>query len=83
LRHPELVPTEFLPTLAQETGGDLIDAENEEQLASLCDQVGEAIRTTYILSYAPAGIASDGWHAIDVSLKGARGSVVARRGYQR
>jgi Ca-activated chloride channel homolog len=83
LRQPELVPTEFLPMLTQETGGDLIDGENEERLAALCLQVGQVIRATYVLSYVPAGVSASGWHSIEVSLKSARGSVVARRGYQR
>ena len=83
LRRPDLVPTEFLPTLAAETGVELIDAENEGEVEALCVRVTNEIRSSYVLTYIPAGVASGGWHAIPVSLRNARGVVTARRGYQR
>jgi hypothetical protein len=38
-------------------------------------------RQRYELTYTPTGVAQDGWHTIEVKLRGRRGDVKARRGY--
>jgi hypothetical protein len=35
----------------------------------------------YVLRYDPQGVAREGWHALRVRLRGAKGQVQARRGY--
>jgi hypothetical protein len=40
--------------------------------------VSQDIRSRYVLSYAPEGVAFSGWHALDVRLKKGKGEVLAR-----
>ena len=35
----------------------------------------------YVLRYEPRGVKREGWHAIEVALKGQKGDLHARRGY--
>ena len=39
------------------------------------------IRTRYLLTYYPTGVAPDGWHALDVRVTRAGLTVKAREGY--
>jgi hypothetical protein len=36
-----------------------------------------------VLTYTPEGVDTAGWHPIEVTLKGRKGRVRARRGYSR
>jgi hypothetical protein len=36
-----------------------------------------------LITDSPAGVPPTGWHAIDLTVKGRRAVVTARRGYQR
>jgi VWFA-related protein len=50
-------------------------------LRELFARVLEELRSRYLLTYFPAGVVREGWHDVKVSLKGARGEVIARPGY--
>jgi hypothetical protein len=43
----------------------------------------EDLRTSYLLTYVPTGVAADGWHEIDVAVKDRDYEVRARAGYWR
>jgi VWFA-related protein len=71
----------LLHALADESGGRVIDAESGDRLSRTFLAVLEEFRQRYVLSYTPTGVASSGWHTIDVTLRGQQGQVKARRGY--
>ena len=73
----------FLPLLAEDTGGSVLVAERSDQLRDTFLRVIRDFKSRYILSYQPRGVEPGGWHAIDVSVKGRRAQVTARRGYLR
>ena len=83
LARPELAPAELLPLLAEDTGGELIDAGSDERLEAICARLVESFRSRYVLAYSPSGVPAHGWHPITVSVKNHRANVVARRGYDR
>ena len=42
----------------------------------------DEFRNRYLISYSPAGVSKSGWHRLQVRLKGRRGIVKARAGYE-
>jgi VWFA-related protein len=83
LSEPAVAPAEFLPMVAEDSGGELVDTGNDPGLEGICARLVESYRFSYVLSYAPAGVAPHGWHPLTVSVKNHRGNVIARRGYDR
>lgn len=83
---PKVAPPElrksFLPTLAAETGGKYIETDRSDRLRDAFVRVLTEFRGRYWLTYSPTGVAADGWHPIEVTVK-KRGNVTARRGYRR
>jgi len=73
----------FLPTLAQDTGGQILNAARSEQLKERFVRILTEFRTRYLITYAPAGVERTGWHPLEVTLKNRKGRVIARRGYLR
>jgi VWFA-related protein len=73
----------FLRDVCRETGGRLFEIESERDLRARFLDVLADIRSRYVLSYAPRGADSAGWHRLDVRLKKAKGDVLARPGYWR
>jgi VWFA-related protein len=80
---PHLFRAEFLPALAEETGGDLVVANRSSDLRSVFLNIVSAFKTRYVLTYSPKDVPASGWHPIDVRLKNKKGDVRARRGYVR
>ena len=80
---PSLYPLQFLPALAEDTGGALLVAGRSDRLRETFVRVVSEFKSRYILTYTPRGVAQGGWHAIDVRLAGARADITARRGYLR
>ncbi|MGB2715048.1 MAG: VWA domain-containing protein [Vicinamibacterales bacterium] len=72
---------QFLPALSEETGGRRMPADRLDRLQDTFVQIIKEFRTRYLLTYTPRGVEGNGWHTIEVKLKGKRGTVVARRGY--
>ena len=72
---------EFLRELTAFTGGRLFEIEKTANLASTFLTILEEFRHRYLVSYAPRGVAKDGWHKLDVRIKNRRASVKARPGY--
>jgi Ca-activated chloride channel family protein len=82
-QHPRAYGRQFLQLLTAETGGALLQAERTRQLRETFARVVDEFKSRYVLMYTPSGVAPDGWHALDVRLKGREGRVTARRGYLR
>lgn len=80
---PQLLRERFLPTLAEETGGNLIVASHSGDLHAVFAKIVSEFKMRYVLSYSPQNVAPSGWHPIEVTLKGKKGEVRARRGYAR
>jgi len=56
-------------------------AASSAQLKGLFLQALRDIRGRYVLAYYPEGVTSDGWHHIEVRLRGKKGDVRTRPGY--
>lgn len=66
------------------TGGRIHTTEvfRAPSLRSTFDSIFETFRQSYVLRYAPKGVAREGWHTITVAVPSQRRAVVrARRGY--
>jgi Ca-activated chloride channel homolog len=70
----------FLRSLADATGGRVFRASAHLPLEDLFDMVLDDARSRYVLTYSPDK-PMPGWHKLSVKLVGAKGDVVARRGY--
>jgi Ca-activated chloride channel homolog len=80
---PVIDSTAFLPELVERTGGDLLVERSSERLQRSFERIITEFRSRYVLTYRPENVAPDGWHALEVKLKGRKGAITARRGYQR
>jgi hypothetical protein len=67
--------------LAEETGGRVFVVGPDTSLSRTFLDVLAEFRQRYVISYEPTGVAADGWHAVEVKVKGKSGQVRARRGY--
>lgn len=79
-----LVPTDvaaLLEKLADAGGGRRWSATSSRDLRKLFAEVLDELRSRYLLTYYPTDVAREGWHDVKVTLKGARGDVIARPGY--
>jgi VWFA-related protein len=74
-------PTAFTESLASLTGGSRVELRSMKELGATFVRILEEFRQRYLVSYTPRGVSKDGWHRLDVRLKGRRGSVRARPGY--
>jgi Ca-activated chloride channel homolog len=74
--------SDFLEDLTKLTGGGLLKIQSTKDLSTAFLRILEEFRNRYLVSYSPAGVSKDGWHRLDVRLKGRRGTVKARAGYQ-
>ena len=73
----------FLDRLTQAAGGRAWSATSDRQLRGLFTRALDEMRARYLLTYAPRGVDTAGWHSVKVSLKNSRGDVTARPGYSR
>jgi VWFA-related protein len=80
---PMLGRQEFLGVLAEETGGEVILAEDARRLKAVFSEIVTGFKTRYVLTYVPRGVPATGWHPIEVRLRRGPGLVRARRGYRR
>lgn len=71
---------DFLRDLTATTGGRLLEVEKTENLGSIFLSVLEEFRHRYLVSYTPKGVATDGWHRLDVRVN-RDATVKARPGY--
>jgi VWFA-related protein len=72
----------FLEDLTKLTGGALLKLQSSKDLSATFVRILDEFRNRYLLSYSPTGVATQGWHKLEVRLKGRRGTLKARAGYQ-
>ena len=80
---PHLFRGQYLPVLAEETGGSVFVAQDTGRLRAAFARVVDEFRSRYLLTYAPTGVELSGWHELDVRVEGRGRDVQARRGYLR
>jgi Ca-activated chloride channel homolog len=78
---PDETAGNLLEALADDTGGRVIYAENDDKLQTTFVQVLSEFRQRYVLSYTPGNVSQDGWHSVDVRVVSRSAQVKARRGY--
>jgi VWFA-related protein len=70
-----------LEAAANATGGRVLYAQRGVKLDTQFVDLLREFRSGYVLSYPPPALTKDGWHEVDVKLKGRRGTVRVREGY--
>jgi Ca-activated chloride channel homolog len=75
------VKPEFLRDLSTFTAGRLFEIEKTANLGATFLGILEEFRHRYLVSYTPRGVATDGWHRLDVRVKNRRATVKVRPGY--
>jgi hypothetical protein len=72
---------DFLGRLCWMTGGSLFELDSTRKLSATFIQIFEEFRNRYLLRYTPRGVSGEGWHQIEVRVKGRRGAARVRSGY--
>lgn len=70
-----------LKTLADVTGGRLIEIESSAQIAAEFRKILEDFRSRYVLTYIPRGVTAGGYHRLEVRVRRGQTKVTARPGY--
>jgi Ca-activated chloride channel family protein len=73
----------FLRDLTDASGGELFEIPKIADLDATFVKVLDQFRHRYLVSYTPRGVASGGWHRLQVDVKQRGVTVKARRGYSR
>jgi Ca-activated chloride channel family protein len=71
----------FVGTLAELTGGALVDAGSTAHLGATFVKILTEFRQRYLVSYSPRGVSGEDWHRLEVRVKHRRADVKARPGY--
>ncbi len=72
----------FLEQLSESTGGQTWYAGSTAELKDIYLRILAEMETRFLLTYQPTGVSPDGWHEIEVKVKGHKASDVrARSGY--
>jgi VWFA-related protein len=74
--------SKFLEDLSELTGGATLKVDSTKDLSPTFLKILDEFRQRYLISYSPAGVASSGWHRLDVRVKNRRVTVKSRAGYQ-
>jgi VWFA-related protein len=70
----------FLRDLSDVTGGRSIEIESTRDIRASFESILQEFRQRYLVSYSP-NVARDGWHRLEVNVKGRNATVRARPGY--
>jgi VWFA-related protein len=73
--------TRALRQIAEATGGRFWGADSPERLQRAFAEIADAMSHRYVLRYEPQGVKRDGWHRIELKLRGQKGDLQARHGY--
>ena len=73
--------SEFLRELTSFSGGRLFEMDKTANLSATFLSILEEFRRRYLVSYTPRGVSKDGWHRLEVRIKGKRAAAKARPGY--
>jgi VWFA-related protein len=71
----------FLRDLTGLTGGSLFEVESTKNLSAVFLGILEEFRQRYLVTYEPRGVSKQGWHQLEVRVKGRKVSIKARPGY--
>jgi len=71
----------FLCDLSEVTGGTFYDAGTAQNLGATCVKILDEFRQRYLVSYSPRDVPGQGWHRLEVRVKGRGLDVKARSGY--
>lgn len=71
----------YLKDLSAATGGRSIEIESTRDLNAAFRAILEEFRQRYLISYSPHGVTGDGWHRLEVRVRGRNLTVRARPGY--
>jgi VWFA-related protein len=72
---------EFLRDLTTATAGRLFEVEKTANLRSIFLSVLDEFRHRYVVNYTPRGVATSGWHTLEVRIKNRKATIKARPGY--
>jgi len=72
---------EFLRDLTSFSGGRLFEMDKTANLSATFVSILEEFRHRYLVSYTPRGVSKEGWHRLEVRVKGRRPTIKARPGY--
>ena len=79
---PVWAGTRALQSVVNQTGGDVYKAESGIKLSQQFTAILDTFRSRYLLTYEPTGVRrDDGWHRVDVRVRGRQANVVVRPGY--
>ncbi len=71
-----------LRQVVEQTGGSLLEAEWSDKLSQQFASIVREFRSRYLLLYEPTGVGhDDGWHRVEVRIKGKPAKVQVRPGY--
>lgn len=73
---------QLLNRLVEATGGRLFHADAPSDLGPAFLAALEDVRTRYLLRYEPTGVAADGFHPVEVKVRGRGLNVRCRPGYE-
>jgi VWFA-related protein len=76
-----VAPTKFLRDLTTLTCGDMVQVESTKNLSDHFVRLLDEFRDRYLFSFTPRGVSKDGWHKLDVRVKGHDVKIKARPGY--
>ncbi len=77
----ERLDSQFAEALASATGGARLEVASTRDLGTAFVRILEEFRQRYLVSYTPRGVSKEGWHRLEVRVKGRRLTVRARPGY--
>lgn len=67
--------------LTTSTGGSVVPFRANEDLGAVFRRILDGFRSTYVLHFTPTGVASGGFHELQVTVSRPNATVTARRGY--
>ena len=73
--------SDALKQLADATGGQVMPVKSSDELRGTFQRILSEFRSRYVLAYEPEGVASGGFHKIEVTVPHRRVTVKARPGY--
>jgi VWFA-related protein len=71
----------LLESLTAQTGGRLLRTDGRSDSTDAFTRIVQEMKARYVLTYYPSGVQREGWHPLEVRIKGRRAHVRARRGY--
>jgi VWFA-related protein len=81
LRPGETDQNRALREIAESSGGRVWNPDSPDRLRDSFAAIAAQMSERYVLRYEPQRVKREGWHKLDIRLRGAKGTVSSRRGY--